>query len=113
MSDSVTVSLLFLLLLKKLYTFHSLSKCVIISEHARVCVEARDRERLDEERGHTVCTHAGVCVFLYCVCDRELPLILLVVIGVSVGPHTLGCGCNCPWQTGPVTMWRLREEEWG
>lgn len=64
MSDTVTVSLLFLLLLKKLYTFHSHSKCVIISEHARVCVY--ERERLGEEREGTLFAHtyAGVCVFL-------------------------------------------------
>ncbi len=63
----------------------------------------RERKRLDEERGDRLFanTYAGVCVFAYRACDREFALILLVVIGVSVRPHTLGCGCNCPWQAGP------------
>lgn len=52
-------------------------------------------------------------MFVHCACDRELALILLVVIGVSLRPHTLGCGCNCPLAGRPVTMWKLREEEWG
>jgi len=35
------------------------------------------------------------------MCDLiEFTLILLVVIGVSVRPHTLGCGSNWPWQAG-------------
>ena len=56
------------------------------------------------KREGTECLHTHMqvyaCVCLYCVCDRELALILLVVTGGSVGPHTLGCGCNCPWQAG-------------
>lgn len=64
---------------------------------------AKEREKEGERAGGRgdrlfAFTYAGVCVLVNYACDRELALILLVVIGVSVRPHTLGCGCNCPWQ---------------
>lgn len=62
-SDSMIVTLLFLLLLKKLYTFHSRSKCVMISERAKK--RERAREAGWRERGHTVCMHTHRCM---CVC---------------------------------------------
>lgn len=100
------VTLLFLLLLKKRYTFHSHSKCVMISERARQ--RASERAWLKKE-GQTVCIHICRCMCVcHCACDRELALILL--IGVSVRPHT---GLWVPMAGRPVTMWKLREEEWG
>lgn len=66
-----------------------------------VCVKEKESEVGYE--GGTGCLHARMQVYVCLVswtCDRELALILLVVIGVSVRPHTLGCGCNCPWQAG-------------
>lgn len=61
------VTLLFLLLLKKLYTFHSHSKCVMISERAKVGERGREggkeRELGRRERGQTVCMHMQVCLY--------------------------------------------------
>lgn len=63
------VTLLFLLLLKKLYTFHSHSKCVMISERAKVRERGggreggREREVGRRERGQTVCMHMQVCLY--------------------------------------------------
>lgn len=70
-------TLLFLLLLKKkLYNFHSHSKCVIISE----CSRKREGGWRGRERGQTVCTPICRCIVH--------AVILLVVIGVSERPHT-------------------------
>lgn len=63
-SDSMIVTLLFLLLSKKKpYTFHSHSKCVMISERAK---RKRDGERGGGwmKREGTDCLHAHMQVFV-------------------------------------------------
>lgn len=93
---------IFVALKKAIYFPQPLKMCYDF----RACQSGREREGGREgegawtEREGTDCLHAHAGVFVHWACDRELALILLVVIGVSVRPHTLGCGCNCPWQAG-------------
>lgn len=90
----------------------ALKKAIYFAQPLRMCHNFRACQNQREREGQRDFLRTCTQVYIF-VCVTELALILLVVIGVSARPHTLGCGCNCPRQAGPVTTWRRGEGRGG